>query len=166
MDESLKIIQALVAPVVLISANGLVCLALYNRLAAVLTRARTFHKERFDAAAQLAELEAENIHTSNLEHRRQRLEQLVIQGGKLLYRAKLLRAALMLLMFTVLFMIACSAALGLAPWQPVMASVALICFAMGLLAMATGCVLAIIELAHALEPVLDEADSLRDTASF
>ena len=41
------------APVVLISANGLICLALYNRLAVVVGRVRSFSRERFDSLSAL-----------------------------------------------------------------------------------------------------------------
>ena len=42
MAGAVDVIHALVAPVVIISANGLLCLSLYNRMAAVVGRLRVF----------------------------------------------------------------------------------------------------------------------------
>jgi hypothetical protein len=162
MEQALKLIQALVAPVVMISANGLICLALYNRLAAIVSRARAFHRERFDAIAHLSTLPLDEQAGPTARQHRHRLVHLEEQGRKILRRARLVRAALVLLMVTVLCMLGCSMALGASLGMEQLAYAALACFAGGVGAMAIGCILAIIELARALDPVLDEADSLRD----
>ena len=49
MHEALQTIQSFVAPVVMISANGLLCLAFYNRMAAVIHRTREINRERFES---------------------------------------------------------------------------------------------------------------------
>ena len=49
MHDWSKIITAGTAPIIVISACGLLCLAFYNRLAAVVTRLRSFHRERLIA---------------------------------------------------------------------------------------------------------------------
>lgn len=54
MAGTVEIIHTLVAPVVMISAQGLICLALYNRLAAVVGRLRVFSREQFDTQTRLA----------------------------------------------------------------------------------------------------------------
>src|SRR5436853_6699264 len=41
-----RIVSAGVVPIIVISACGLLCLAFYNRLAAIVTRLRAFHRER------------------------------------------------------------------------------------------------------------------------
>ena len=41
-----KIISSSVVPVVIISACGLLCLAFYNRMAAIVSRLRGFQRER------------------------------------------------------------------------------------------------------------------------
>src|SRR5436305_8738081 len=51
-----KVISAGVGPIIVISACGLLCLAFYNRLAAVVTRLRTFHREQFQVQETLARL--------------------------------------------------------------------------------------------------------------
>ena len=54
MLGTLQTIQSFVAPVVMISANGLLCLAFFNRMAAVVHRVREINRERFELAARLA----------------------------------------------------------------------------------------------------------------
>ena len=56
MLPALETIQSSVAPVVMISANGLLCLAFYNRLSALMNRSRAVNKERFDLATRTAML--------------------------------------------------------------------------------------------------------------
>ena len=56
-----EVIEILIGPVVMISANGLLCLAFYNRLANVMSRCRAINKERVDLETELAELGAEQL---------------------------------------------------------------------------------------------------------
>src|SRR5436190_11594904 len=56
MDQWTKVISAGVGPIIVISACGLLCLAFYNRLAAVVTRLRAFHREQFQVQETLARL--------------------------------------------------------------------------------------------------------------
>src|SRR6476620_4889188 len=51
-----KVIAAGVGPIIVISACGLLCLAFYNRLAAVVTRLRSFHREQLQEQEILARL--------------------------------------------------------------------------------------------------------------
>ena len=53
-------IQPLLAPVVLISSCGLLCLAQYNRLAGIVARARAFHQERLMLFSQLRQADCED----------------------------------------------------------------------------------------------------------
>ena len=46
MDSGTQIIQAGVSPIIVISACGLLSLAFYNRLTAVVARLRSFHREQ------------------------------------------------------------------------------------------------------------------------
>src|SRR5450755_4248249 len=59
MAGTVEIIHTLVAPVVMISAQGLICLALYNRLAAVVGRLRVFSREYFETQTRLAGMSPE-----------------------------------------------------------------------------------------------------------
>jgi hypothetical protein len=89
MTETVEIIHALAAPVVMISADGLICLALYNRLAAVVGRLRVFSRERFEAQTQLAGL-APKQDGPLAEGLRERLATLNGQHWGVLRRARLL----------------------------------------------------------------------------
>ena len=59
MTEWSHIIAAGVGPIIVISACGLLCLALYNRLTAVVTRLRSFQRERLHEQESLARLRGE-----------------------------------------------------------------------------------------------------------
>jgi hypothetical protein len=49
-------VAASVAPVVIVSASALLCLALYNRLAAIINRMRALQRERLDTQERLHSL--------------------------------------------------------------------------------------------------------------
>lgn len=158
MFDALSVVKALVAPVIMISACGLLCLALYNRLAAIVGRARAFHKERFDTLHKASELGPEQAETkARLLHRAQTLAD---QGGQILRRATLIRNGLMCLLACVALMICCSLCLGLASISSSAQALALIAFVSGTLSMLGGIVYALIELTHALDPVVFEMSRL------
>lgn len=166
MSNALRIMQLLVAPVVLISANGLICLALYNRLASIVTRARAFHKERFESLMHLSALPLEQQKGPGAHHHRERVAQLEDQGRRILSRARLIRNALVMMLTCVLCMLACSLALGASLLSRVFEWVALALFAAGVGAAMTGVLLAIVELTHALDPVTMEHTSLSEDATM
>jgi hypothetical protein len=58
MKELTGIISAGVGPIIVISAWGLLCLAFYNRLAAVVTRLRSLHREQLHEQEALSLLRA------------------------------------------------------------------------------------------------------------
>lgn len=160
MEDVLKTIQLLVAPVIMISANGLICLALYNRLAAIVSRTRTFHKERFDAVTLLSSMPLEQQTSPKAHQLRRRSTELEQQSVRILRRARLVRSAIMLLLGTVLSMLLCSLSLGLTLFMPRLVWLPLVLFFVGTLMMAGSVVLAMLELAAALEPVEAEGDSV------
>lgn len=154
---ALQVMQLLAAPVVMISAGGLLCLALYNRLAMIVTRARLFHKEAFDARTRLESLSAQAVEAQRL---RERLAVLDGQVQRILWRARKVRDALLALLTMVLCMLACSLALGATMLDPRATYVAFGGFALGVLAMGVAMVLAMVELVHALDPVHAERETL------
>ncbi len=160
--DVLKVIQMLVAPVVIISANGLICLALYNRLAAIVTRARTFTKERFDSVTRLSALPLEHQNGIEARRLRQRIDALDDQVRHILSRARIVRNALLLLLTTVVSMLICSIFLGMSILVDWLALTSLAVFVAGLLVMIAGVVLAMVELARALEPVTLEVAAHTD----
>jgi len=161
MPTPLTVFQLFVAPVILISAGGLICLALYNRLALIVGRARHFHKERFDATGALRSAPPGSIEAGRLKERIALLDQ---QSREVRGRARLVRTALIALMVMILCMLACSLALGATPWWPPFQHVATGLFVLGVLAMMQSVVASIVELRLALGPVTLEASAVEGEA--
>lgn len=157
MIDASETIKTLIAPVVMISACGLLCLALYNRMASIVGRARVFHKERFDAASREAALSGASPEEKRAKAElRKRIATLEDQGAQILRRARLIRNALFCLIVTVMCMILCSLLLGLTGLNKAFAVSALAAFVVGMLSMLAGMILATVELGRALDPVAVE----------
>jgi hypothetical protein len=160
MFPALETIQSFVAPVVVISANGLLCLAFYNRLASVISRLRTINKERFDLHARLSAMPANDSDSPQAGYLRHRVEILDELGHQLFERVRVIRDSLVFLLVAVLCMLGCSLALGLAPGFPQMGSVALVLFVTGVAIMILGVARAIQELRMTLSTLVFEHDML------
>jgi len=156
MTTALETIQTFVAPVVMISANGLLCLAFYNRMGSVVNRSREINKERFDLLTRLSALRRQREDSLETPHLEKRIEVLDELGHQLYHRARLLKWTLICLLLSVICMLACSLALGLAPLEPGGDWAALIFFVAGNLIMMGGVTLAVLELHAALDPLLFE----------
>jgi hypothetical protein len=162
MLPHLETIQSFVAPVVMVSANGLLCLAFYNRLSALANRSRTMNKERFDLVAQLSALRATGAAGLEPEHLELRIATLDEIGHQLYDRARWIRCTLMSLLVSVLCMLACSLCLGLATLVEAMAMIAPWLFVAGTIAMMIGILAAIEELRRSLKPLLFEHEQIDD----
>ena len=114
METPSQLLQGCVVHAVIISANALLCLALYNRLTAVLSRLRAMNQERFELSAKTTSIEVQRQCPGHLDKLRRRTEALDQQVALLYRRAALIRTSLVWLLVTVQCMIACSLALGLA----------------------------------------------------
>ena len=163
--QAVETIHLLVAPVVLVSACGLLCLALYNRLTAVVGRIRTINKEAVDAVARLSLAGVvPPTKLSSKERSARRLRDRVVtldeQVDHLMSRARLVRAAIVCLLFVVMSMLVCSLALGLSLFARWFAMVALGAFAAGIFVMIAAVVLALLELRVALVPAALEHAAL------
>ncbi|MEN6627269.1 MAG: DUF2721 domain-containing protein [Candidatus Sumerlaeia bacterium] len=175
----LTLLQIILAPVVLISACGLLCLALYNRLASIVSRARAFHRERFDVQTHLARL-GDDADATLAAQLGSRIDILTDQTGQVLARAKQIRNALVCMLLTITCMLACSlllASLSLFG-EPVQNAATLAFFAsgpfylvviaagvvflVGIALMIAAMVLAILELRRALDPVQVEHHELAE----
>ena len=159
MLSALETIQTFVAPVVVISANGLLCLAFYNRLSALANRSRTIHKEQFDLAIRLSTCEPDSAEAAHLKRRTATLDQV---GHQLFSRADMVRNTVVYLLIAVLCMLACSLALGLSALTVLLAPVALTLFVAGILVMMLGIVTAIRELLVTLDPLLFEHEQMEE----
>ena len=140
-----RVISSAVVPVVIISACGLLALAFYNRLAAIVGRLRTFQRERLH--------ELERVETADAEQARLLLNHLELQTAHVKYRAKLIRMTLLCLLLTIGLLIGTCLALSLSVELPSSMYVAIFFFILGLLVMLCGIIFAALELRWALEPV-------------
>lgn len=155
-----QIIQGLVAPVVLISANGLICLALYNRLSNITSRTRAFHKEWFDLFAQLSAKESQQPATRDGHYLAERIKILDELGHHSMVRARLVRDSLYCLLASVFCLLGCSMGLGVALLLPIAYWLALAAFYLGVVVMMAGIVFAALELQAALDPLMLEHEMI------
>lgn len=158
------IVAASVAPVVIISASGLLCLAFYNRLAAVVTRLRGFHREQWHEQEALAQLRRTGGDDEALVRRHEMLGMLQVQIDRVTQRSRLLRKTLACLLMTISLLAACSLALGLSTVVPAAGYAAVPLFALGLLLLIASAVLAMLELRTAIDPVEMEGRFMRHLA--
>lgn len=147
--EWTNIISMSVLPVVIISACGLLSLAFYGRLAAVVARLRGFQREMLEAQDKLEK-------TGALEEARL-LEVLRTQTEQVKKRARLIRLALLFFLTAVGLLIICSLALAFSWLLSAATFVAGVFFVLGLCSMLGGIVAAMMELRGALQPVELEA---------
>lgn len=140
-----NIISGSVVPVVIISACGLLSLAFYGRLAALVARLRTFQREMLR--------EQENWAREGLEDQRQLLEVLRTQTLRVTERARLIRLALIFFLAAVALLIVCSLTLALSWFFPLATPFAAVFFVLGLLCMLCGVISAMLELRDSLEQV-------------
>ena len=144
-----KVVSASVVPVVIISACGLLCLAFYNRLAAIVGRLRGFQRERLREQEQL---QRDDLDPDELEIHRKVLDLLETQTARVTRRAKLIRLTLQFLLLAIGLLVACSMLLGASVWWPAAMYASDILFMLGLLSMLGAIVAAMLELHGALEP--------------
>ena len=157
MKELTGIISAGVGPIIVISACGLLCLAFYNRLAAVVTRLRALHREQLHEQEALSLLRAsKEVAEADLVRRQEVLGMLRVQIDTIQRRAGWIRRTLACLLMTIACLATCSLALGLAVVFPVFGYVAVPLFVIGLLLLIVAVVLAMVELEHALDPIFLE----------
>jgi hypothetical protein len=152
MQEISPIVSAGVGPIIVISAAGLLCLAFYNRLTAVVTRLRGFDRERLQEqqAAEAAEAKGE---AAALLHHRQLLTMLRDQTELVRRRAHLIQRTLFCLLSTIICLALCSLALGLSTIWPSLVLGAVLLFVAGLLLLIFGASFALLELRRALHPI-------------
>ena len=149
-----KIISAGVGPIIVISACGLLCLAFYNRLAAVVTRLRAFHRERLHAHDALVRArDATPPDEVGLVRQQELIGMLQVQMERVTVRARWIRRALACLLLTIACLALCSLAVGLSTVWPPAGYPAVFLFVLGLVLLVLGVAFALVELRGALDPV-------------
>ena len=164
MDNWTRIISAGVGPIIVISACGLLCLAFYNRLAAVVTRLRAFHREQLHEQEALGRCRQNGSDAADLVRHQEMLGMLSVQIDHVTRRARLIRYTLACLLLTIACLAACSLAVGLTTVAPALVYVAVPLFVVGLLLVITAVVFAMLELKYAVDPVNLEGVFVRQLA--
>jgi hypothetical protein len=145
-------ISSAVVPVVIISACGLLSLAFYNRMAAIVSRLRGFQRERLK----------ERMASAGTKHTHGLLEHLELQTSHVKRRAKLIRLAIFFLLLTIMLLIVCSLMLGLSALVPQTMYIAIPLLLLGLISMLCSMIAAMMELKAALQPVELESQFVTD----
>ncbi|MGE5611385.1 MAG: DUF2721 domain-containing protein [Bacillota bacterium] len=154
MQDWSKIISAGVGPIIVISACGLLCLAFYNRLAAVVTRLRAFQRERLHEQEALARQRGSEQPdaVATVKHQ-ELLGALQVQTQHVIHRARMIRRTLFCLLLTIACLSLCSMAVGLSIMWPSLIYVAAPLFIVGLGLLLIGVIFAMVEMKYALDPV-------------
>src|SRR3954468_10740943 len=163
MTDWSKIISTGVGPIIVISACGLLCLAFYNRLAAVVTRLGSFHREQLHEQDALDREQA--LATPSdvaLVRHQELLGMLDVQARHVIRRAHWIRRTLLCLLLTIACLAACALCLGLSSIAPALTYVAVGLFIVGLVLLIVGVIFACVELKFALDPVELESRFIRD----
>lgn len=159
MHDISQIVSAGVGPIIVISAAGLLCLAFYNRLTAVVTRLRGFDRERLQEQEDLDEA-GPNAAPAVRELHKSVIAMLHTQTELLKRRAHLIRRTLVCLLSTIICLAFCSLGLGLSTVWPPLVAAAVPLFVAGLLLLVAGAGFALLELRFALDPIELEARSV------
>ena len=144
-----SVISMSVVPVVIISACGLLSLAFYGRLAAVVSRLRGFQREIL--------VEQDRFERSGDVEQARLIGVLRTQTRQVTRRARLIRTALSFFLLAVALLVLCSLTLVASWFLREAAFAAAVFFVLGLLSMLAGVVAAMLELRGALQPVELEA---------
>src|SRR5690349_21770753 len=139
-------VAASVAPVVIISASALLCLALYNRLAAIISRMRAVQRERLTVQERIEGLSAKEMETGAAVRLTVILESLADQTGGIRRRGRVIRNSLLCLLSAIGSLVVCSLMMGLTIFMPAFSVVAAGLFVLGLLMLLTGVIFAAVEL--------------------
>jgi len=152
-----RVISSAVVPVVIISACGLLALAFYNRMTAIISRLRGFQRERL--------LQLERTGKTATEYGRRLLDQLELQTAHVRKRAQLIRLAIFFLLLTIAVLIGCCLMLGFSALAPKAVYLAFPLFVLGLLSMLGGVIAAGLELKESLHPVEMESQFVSEVLS-
>ncbi|HSX13301.1 MAG TPA: DUF2721 domain-containing protein [Chlamydiales bacterium] len=154
-----QVISLAVAPVVIISACGLLCLTFYNRLAFVVGRLRNLQRERLLEYKELFKLEKSSEKARSINHLLKGLKE---QTAQVMKRAALLRKCLFFQLGTIGSLVLCCLTIGFNLYYPFFEFAVLFFFGSGLLLLLCSLMFAFIELGRSLFPVKLESDFIED----
>ncbi len=152
-----EIITSSVVPVVIISACGLLCLAFYNRLSVIVTRLRSLQRERLSEYKEIFRLEEKKQGQLARQEAEQFLRFLEDQTADVLKRARFLQRCIFWLIFCISSLVLTSLLIGLSVVFPILDSVVLFFYVLGLLALLYALSFAVREIRIALNPIQMES---------
>lgn len=152
--EVSRLLAVSVTPVVLISACGLITLALYNRLATILARLRSYHQLQIELLKGLADEEA--------EFAKSQLNAVRLQVGQIKCKARMIQKGLYCLLSSVIAFLGCSMFAAVSIWNDRFGAVAVAMHLVGLLLFVSGIAWAMRELRMSISP-LDEEHAFIET---
>jgi hypothetical protein len=155
--DHVRIVAGSVVPVAVMSACGLLNLAFFNRLTAVVSRLRTFQRERLAIQDRIALHPGATDDPHSVAARSLRLFEK--EFSQVRWRARLLRLTILCNLATIGLLAVCSASMGLGVVWPRFQLLATVSFFLALGLLITGVVCAILE-------VLDAFDSIDMEARF
>ena len=161
-NEWSHVLTASVTPVVIISACALLCLAFYNRLAAIISRLRAVQRERLEFQERLESITPSEIQRNRAMRDETILENLAEQTVRIRRRAKMIRATLLCLLSAILALVLSSLLNGLTIVWPSATFAAAGMFVTGMLLLFSGITAALIEMIIALEPVQLETEVIAE----
>ena len=149
-------LQPLLAPVVIISACGLLITALNARTMTSKARIRQLHHERLEISEKAARM---GVAT---KVQRLRYEGVASQSTNLLSRLRLMRMALMMMVGYVVLMLISSILIGLESVlnNPVVAKLAVFSFVIGIVSMLSGAMVFLFELRVSLKEIAYEHERI------
>lgn len=156
-----EIIPSAVVPVVIISACGLLCLAFYNRLAAIIARLRSLQRERlgeYKALFHLEEVKASRLSRHESELTLRFLEE---QTAQVMKKAHYMRACITCFLAAIGSLIFCSLAIGLSLFYHSLDWMVLFFFVAGLGLIMVGLNYALLEIRLSLTPLQMECAFLQ-----
>jgi uncharacterized protein DUF2721 len=139
-----------VTPVVLISACGLVLLALYNRLGVILARLRAFHQQKIELLKELDRREGG-------EQQHLLVDLIDSQLAKVTAKARVIQYGLYCLLAAVLALLLCSLLAAAAVWHESVGVAALGMHVLGVALFLAGVGWALRELTLSLTPLEEES---------
>jgi ABC-type multidrug transport system fused ATPase/permease subunit len=151
----IEVIQPFLAPAVMFSAGGLLCLAQFARYNAIIALVRTFNRERLSILQ-----EADQVEPKRNELLLQRAQGLEQQAEKVLAHAVTVKNALRFLVGGILLMVLFSLTIGAALTFAPLGVAAIALFVLGLLSTFMGLCLVLAELRVSLEVVEFEHENL------
>lgn len=165
-EQVSHMVAASVMPVVVISAAALLCLAFYNRLAAVITRLRAVQRERLELQERLEKMTSADIEKNTGLRYTCILESLSDQSTGIINRARLIRATLGCLLLCIACLVVCSLLNGLTVvWTNAVVG-AVIFFVVGMLLLLAGVTCALFELRSSLNPAELEIGVVSELTGF